>query len=84
MKAYKRRKLRKATDYLQVGQMISVPEHISAPILYSGKYPGGKTERIGIVVERFASGGVAVEFGSIYTKTWDYSNREALQFCKVY
>lgn len=74
---------RKASDYLQVGQMIVVPEHIPAPILYSNNHPNGKTERIGVVVERFVSGGVAVEFGSTYPATFDYSRREALQFCRV-
>lgn len=75
---------RKATDYLQVGQMVRVPDHIPAPILYSAKNPNGATERIGIVIERFTQGGVAVEFGSTSPKCWDYSNKEALQFCKVY
>ncbi len=75
---------RKATDYLQVGQMVRVPDHIAAPILYSEKNPNGVTERVGVVVELLNQGGVAVEFGATFPKTWDYSNKEALQFCKVY
>lgn len=74
---------RKASDYLEIGQLVHVPDHILVPTLYSAEYPYGHSERFGIVVERFVSGGVAVEFGSTYPKTFDYSNREALQFCRV-
>lgn len=72
---------RLATDYLQVGQMVSVPNHIPAPIVYTADAPSGKTVRTGVVVELLKSGAVAVDLGG---KKWDYSNKEALQFSRVY
>jgi len=73
--------VRKATDYLVVGQFVSIPESLPAPIIYSAECPNGKTVRIGKVVERMVSGGVAVD---IQGKVWDYSNKESLQFSRVY
>jgi hypothetical protein len=72
---------RKAADYLNVGQLVSIPESIPAPVVYSADCPNGKTVRVGKVVERMVSGGVAVD---LQGKVWDYSNKEALQFSKVY
>lgn len=72
---------RKATDYLAVGDVVSVPTSISAPIIYSEKHPNGATVRVGRVCELLIGGGVCVDFGG---KSWDYSNREALQFSRIH
>ena len=72
---------RKATDYLSVGDMVVVPAHIPAPVIYTEKHQNGVVVRTGKVAEKLSSGGVSVEFGG---KTWDYSNREALQFSRVF
>ena len=76
-----KRPKRLATDYLQVGQLVSVPTSIPAPIVYSVEHPNGVTVRVGKVAELLNGGAVAVEFSG---KVWDYSNREALQFSRVY
>ena len=72
---------RKATDYLSAGDWVRVPDSIPAPILYSTETPNGATVREGQVEDRFVQGGVSVRFGS---KTWDYSNKEALQFSRIH
>ena len=72
---------RKATDYLSVGDMVVVPAHITAPVIYTEKHQNGITVRTGKVAEKLSSGGVSVEFGG---KTWDYSNRESLQFSRCF
>lgn len=77
MKAAKRL----ATQYLKVGDLVVVPNSIPAPVVYSAECPNGKTVRQGRVAELLNGGAVAVEFGG---KVWDYSNREALQFSRVY
>lgn len=71
----------KATDYLSIGDLVVVPENISAPIIYSPIHPNGAVVRVGRVVERLTNGGVCVDLGG---KSWDYSNREALQFSRVF
>jgi len=76
-----RKTTRKATDYLSAGDWVRVPDSIPAPILYSAETPNGATVREGQIEERFVTGGVSVRFGS---KTWDYSNREALQFSRIH
>ena len=77
----KRTENRKATDYLAIGQFVVVPDSVVAPIVYSVKHPAGHTVRIGRVCELLTNGGVSVDFSG---KTWDYSNKEALQFSRVY
>jgi hypothetical protein len=72
---------RLATDYLSIGDLVLVPDHIAAPIVYSQDHPNGETVRIGQVSALLERGMVAVTFGP---KTWDYSNREALQFSRVH
>ena len=72
---------RRATDYLTVGQLVNIPDHLSAPIVYSAETPNGRTVRQGAVCELLAGGAVAVNLDG---KIWDYSNREALQFQRVY
>ena len=72
---------RLATDYLQVGDLVIVPDSRPAPVVYSAECPNGKTVRQGRVAELLNGGMIAVDLGG---KVWDYSNREALQFSRVY
>lgn len=72
---------RKATDYLAIGDLVMVPDHITAPIIYTEDCENGKTVRVGKVAEKLNRGGVAVDFGG---KVWDYSNIESLQFHRVH
>lgn len=70
-----------ATDYLQVGQLVRIPANLPAPVVYTAEAPNGVTVRQGSVAELLNAGAVSVNLGG---KVWDYSNREALQFQRVY
>ena len=76
-----RKAKRLATDYLQVGDLVVIPDSLPAPIVYLAGCPNGKTVRQGRVAELLNAGMIAVDFGG---KVWDYSNSEALQFRRVY
>lgn len=70
---------RKATDYLNIGDKVRIPEKLAAPVVYD--VPNGRTVREGVIVEKLLGGGVCVNLGG---KCWDYSNKEALTFSRYY
>jgi hypothetical protein len=71
---------RRATDYLQVGDVVTIPEDIPCPIIYTEECPYGKTVRSGRIHEKLAHGALSVEFPTM--KFWDFSNKEALRFSR--
>jgi predicted secreted Zn-dependent protease len=69
-------------DWLPVGQAVRVTRAVARPVRYDSsgnQYPCSYGE----IVEHLARGAVAVKFTD-YPHSWDYSAREASQFCRVY